>query len=334
MAKKLAYERYLWFHSRVKAGRYPNAADVARHFEVSEKTAHRDIRFIAERLQAPLEYDTRKKGYYYSEDGFELPGVWLQRDEVVALVLARRLAATIPDRRIKDQLKRFLEKVSSYLPSGSSGAGFEKLGRKISIKNIEYFGVDEVLFNRILEALLLESTIEIRYYSPYKDEETARRIVPLHLLNYMGNWHLVAYCTRSRALRDFALSRIKQLRVSATKVKPPTGLPGIKKYMEKYFGIFIGGSSIEVTLRFSPQVSRWVREQIWHPEQKSRLDGRGRLVLSVPVTDFREIKREILKFGGDVEVLKPAALRRQVIEEIDRMREAYAKRQDGVRTAR
>lgn len=105
MAKKLAFERYFWFHRLVKAGKYPNAADVARRFEVSPKTAHRDITFIADRLGAPLAYDRSRKGYYYTEAGFELPAFWFSEEEVVAMVLARRLAAMIPSRELKYKLR-------------------------------------------------------------------------------------------------------------------------------------------------------------------------------------------------------------------------------------
>jgi hypothetical protein len=42
MAKKLCYERYSWFHGRVKTGASPNASHLARRFKISRKQAQRD----------------------------------------------------------------------------------------------------------------------------------------------------------------------------------------------------------------------------------------------------------------------------------------------------
>jgi len=323
MSKKLAYERYFWFHRQVKARRYPNAGDVARQFEVSTKTAHRDIAFMADRLDAPLAYDPRRRGYYYTDEGFELPAFWFGEEEVVALVLAHRLAAMIPSRELKRKLQELTGKLFTYYAGHYE---VEELAARVSLKNVEYYGVDEALFNRVLQFLLEGAPMEIRYYSPHKDEETRREVFPLHLLNYMGNWHLIAYCRRSRGLRDFALSRIRKLSRSDRSFSPPSGLPAIKEYLERHFGIFSGTSSMKVRVRFSPSVARWVKEQVWHPKQRQRWDRQGRLVLEVPVTDLREIKREILKFGAEAEALSPARLRREISQEISRMKRLYSSR--------
>ena len=47
MGKKLAYERYHWFHGQIKAGRYPNARRLGERFEISEKQAQREIEFMS-----------------------------------------------------------------------------------------------------------------------------------------------------------------------------------------------------------------------------------------------------------------------------------------------
>jgi len=44
--KKLSYERFLWFHERVKEKGYPNASMLAERFETSVKTGQRDIEFF------------------------------------------------------------------------------------------------------------------------------------------------------------------------------------------------------------------------------------------------------------------------------------------------
>ena len=65
----------------------------------------------------------------------------------------------------------------------------------------------------------------------------------------------------------------------------------------------------EVPLRFTPEKSKWIKDHIWHKDQKVKHLKDGSLELSFPVSDFSEIKREIWKHGDDVAVIKPIALR-------------------------
>jgi predicted DNA-binding transcriptional regulator YafY len=67
MGDRLNYERFLWFHGRVKARAYPNASRLADQFEISCRTAQRDIEFMRDRLRAPLTYAHERKGYTYTD---------------------------------------------------------------------------------------------------------------------------------------------------------------------------------------------------------------------------------------------------------------------------
>jgi proteasome accessory factor C len=79
-----------------------------------------------------------------------------------------------------------------------------------------------------------------------------------------------------------------------------------------------------VTLCFAADVAPWIAEQSWHPSQQMRMEKDGRLLLMVPVADFREIKREILRYGSQVEVISPNVLRQEVKKEIEKMQKIYA----------
>jgi hypothetical protein len=81
MAKKLSYERYTWFHGRVKAGVFPNATHLAERFEISCKQAQRDVAFMRDRLGTPLLYNPDRRGYGYEDGNYVLPPVWLKEEE-------------------------------------------------------------------------------------------------------------------------------------------------------------------------------------------------------------------------------------------------------------
>lgn len=322
MASKVIYERFLWFHNQVKRGLYPNASTMAENFEISAKTAQRDIEYIQSRLFAPLVYVPAKRGYTYENTSYELPGSWLNAEELTSLLVSFRLASTVPDSGMKARLKVFLRQVFS-LYTHELPMNIDALGEKVSVKNIEYSMTNEKTFQLVLDALLHAKLIRIEYYSPHNDECTLRDILPLHLLSYMGTWHIIAQCALRGGLRDFTLSRIRKIEQADRTVNAPGDAASLKDYLRKNFGILSSGETQEVRILFSSDIAPWIAEQVWHPEQSAEKRPDGSLCLSFPVADFREIKREILKYGSQAEVLSPERLREEVREEIKKMSTLY-----------
>jgi len=319
--RHLVYEHYQWFHHQIQRGRFPNAGRLAVQFELSGKTAQRAIEFMRDRLCAPLRYDAAKRGYRYEDDSYELPPVWVRADELASLLISFRLAATIPDPHLKAALRSLLDRFLRV--NAERRVSLADLEAKVSIKNVEYARVDGATFHRVFDALLTGRSLRIDYLSPYRGAATTRDVLPLHLLSYMGNWHLIAYCDLRRGLRDFALARIRRVEPCPREVGCAVDRQELKEYLRRDFGIMNGPARHQVTLRFRPAVARFVTEQVWHPDQQMEPEADGSLCLSFPVADFREIRREVLKFGADVEVLAPDELRREVQGEIEKMKSVY-----------
>ena len=322
MSERLKYERFFWFHAQIKAGRYPNTRHLVEEFEITGRTAQRDIEFMRDRFNAPLEYDFRRRGYHYADDSFEIPGHWISEANVLSLALAVRLASAIPDPALKDDLCRLIDRVTGA--TGKKGTScLNRVIEKISVKNIEYAKVDSETFRQTVEALFEDRALRIAYHSPHTSETSTRTIQPLHLMHYMGSWYLLAWCANKREIRDFALSRIRTIEPAAETISLPADLPPIKEYTRRHFGIMQGDETIAVALRFSPKVSPLLTEQIWHPQQKATKDPDGSLLLEFPAADFRELVKIILSHGAEVQVVEPQELRMLVRQEIDRMGKIY-----------
>ncbi len=95
MGIKNIYERFIWFDDRVRSKKYPNATSLAEQFEISTKTAQRDIDFMRDRLYCSLEYHSSFKGYYYKDTTFSLPMVYLSSEELSSLLIARKILQDI-----------------------------------------------------------------------------------------------------------------------------------------------------------------------------------------------------------------------------------------------
>ena len=119
MGVKNIYERFVWFDDRVRAKKHPNATALAEQFEISTKTAQRDIDFMRDRLLCPLYYDSSQKGYYYDDETFSLPMVYLSSEELSALLIARKMLQDISGGAIGDEISSIVDKITNILKKHS-----------------------------------------------------------------------------------------------------------------------------------------------------------------------------------------------------------------------
>jgi predicted DNA-binding transcriptional regulator YafY len=321
MGKQLDFERYFWFHEQLKKNRYPSTKDLMEVFEIEYRTAQRNIAFMRDRLKAPLKYSREKGGYYYSEKSYEFPKARFTEKEIMGLIIAECLAHTIPDKRILEEINSFTEKFSF-----TTGINVNKLKKKISIKNVRYDKVEPKVFEAVIEALNSDRKLWIEYKSRNTQEITERTVNPLHMLLYKGNWHLFAFCEKKDALRNFALSGILQIKISEDIISDDLPNVDIEKLIEENYGIYIHeteADKVEVSLKFHKDVAEIVRTQVWFPLQNLEEIEDGSIILTFPVTDFRELEHDILKYGAYLEVLKPVELREKIKETIAKMSQLY-----------
>ena len=320
MGIKNIYERFIWFDSQVRRKKYPNATSLAEKFEISTKTAQRDIDFMRDRLNCPMEYDQSQKGYYYFEDTYSLPMVYLSSEELAALLIARKMLKDIGNGCIGEEISSIVNKITNVLSRHMADGNH--IDENFSFQLIEYSPAPEEVFKTVLEACLKKRCMSFSYYSPAKEERSLRTVDPYHLFNYMGTWHLIAFCHLRKHIRDFVLNRISEAKILDDTFDVLEDFD-VKEYFQSSFGLYKGKAREMVTLRFSPLKSKWIIDQIWHRDQKVKLYKDGSLELSFPVADFSEIKMEILKHGDKVEVIKPKALRDLIKTEAQNISKIY-----------
>jgi len=322
MGDHLSLERYYWFDVQVRAKRFPNAATLAKQFEISSKTAQRSIDFMRDRIGAPLEYDPRRKGYCYSDDSFSLPSFQVSQEEVVSILLARNLLSNSPEGFISRAVHSFGRKL--FTTMGRIGFTEDMLRDAFSAVWNGYSPSQASTFRAVLNALLKNRLLTCRYTSPAGGQETERTIAPHHLQHYMGSWVLIGWCRLKEDWRKFFLSRMSEP-VMSSEIFIPRPKKEWMPLIHTSFGIFQGGEPIPVILKFNAFRAPWIREQIWHPEQKMEPLPDGGLRLTLPVADLREIKLRVLQFGADVEVIEPDELRSEIRKEITKMMKIYPK---------
>jgi hypothetical protein len=83
--------RIYFIDRRIASGSYPNTASLAKEYETSMSSISRDIDFMRTMLNAPIEYDARRRGYYYSEKTYRIPAGCTTAEDLLALGMAKTL---------------------------------------------------------------------------------------------------------------------------------------------------------------------------------------------------------------------------------------------------
>jgi predicted DNA-binding transcriptional regulator YafY len=86
------------------------------------------------------------------------------------------------------------------------------------------------------------------------------------------------------------------------------------------------GDRIRIRVAFAPALAPYIEERLWHPTQRFRTLADGRLEITLDVADTLEVRRWILGYGAQAEVLEPAAMREALQREAQALAERLAPR--------
>jgi len=295
-------------------GVVPRAAILER-LEISPATFKRDLEYMRDRFNAPVVWDRERGGYRYDQAAkagrkFELPGLWFSEREAFALATMRHLLAALdPGGLIGPQLAPLQARLDAILGLGDVSAA--EIRKRIRIIPIASREMTLKHFSTVGAALIKRQRLQMSYQARSTGATTEREVSPQRLVHYRDNWYLDGWCHLRRGLRSFSVDSIRSavmLDQPARDVADRT----LDAWVDAGYGIFSGDKVAWARLRFSPERARWVATEAWHPQQRRRFDGDGRFVLELPYADERELVQDILRHGGEVEVLDPPGLRRKV----------------------
>ncbi|MBC7345024.1 MAG: WYL domain-containing protein, partial [Clostridia bacterium] len=155
-----------------------------------------------------------------------------------------------------------------------------------------------------------------------RDQVSERYLDPYHVRYHQGAWYLIAYCHTRAEVRIFALDRIRELKVMEERFEPVNDF-SLEEYLGLSMGIERGYGVWEVAIKFTPFQARWIRERKWHASQEMEELDDGSLILKLKVAGLNEVKRWVLSFGKEAEVLAPPELREEIAAELAAMVALY-----------
>lgn len=308
-------ERFYKIDQLLKDRKVVSFADFKKELGMSPASVKRDIQYMRTRFNAPIDYDREVLGYRFGIPGagprYELPGLWFNGAEVHSLLTALQLLTGLQPGLLDRQVSPLTERLRAILGSGDHS--WQEIEKRIRIFQPGRRASTAAHFGIVSAALLKRLRLRIKHYNRNLDKETEREVSPQRLVHYRDNWYLDAYCHMREEMRSFAVDAVREARLLDARSKD-VPKADLDKHLGSGYGIFAGAKVEWAKLKFSAQAARWVSAQEWHPEQRVKIEQDGCYLLEIPYSDDRELLMEVLKFGSDVEVVGPPALRRRTSE--------------------
>lgn len=319
-------ERFYKIQALLKGGRAVPRQRFLDAMEISPATFKRDLEYLRDRFHAPIVYDREARGYrldrsHPDADTWELPGLWFSDEELRALLTVEHLLESIQPGLLGEQVRPLRERIREILGRGDHTV--EEVVRRIRVLPMGSRKTDAGRFRTIAAGLLSRRRLRLAHFRRQAGETLERVVSPQRLVHYRDNWYLDAWCHLRKALRVFSVDAVADVTVLDEPAKKVSDA-ALDKEMAAGYGIFAGANTQTAVLRFDPVRSRWVSRESWHPEQRGRFEANGSWILEIPYSDPRELVMDILKYGPDVEVVRPRTLRKQVSEGLLKAFENYA----------
>lgn len=279
------------------------AGELARRFEVSERTIYRDIDALSA-AGIPVYTQKGQGGGIRLMDQFVLDRALLsprQQDEVLFALQAVLATQKSQEWETLSQLSALFRRESGdWLEVDFVDWGSGQQER-------EHF---RLVKRSILERRLLSFT----YYSSY-GRRTRRTVEPVKLVFKSGCWYLQAYCLVRKDWRVFRLVRMEGLKLEEDGFQPrkaPAGIDGSPSgdYQAAY-----------LRLRFQPGAAYRVRDY-FHPSWVTARED-GCLLVECAFPGDNWLLGFLLSFGDQVEVLAPEYWRELVKKEAEKIAAQY-----------
>ena len=177
--------------------------------------------------------------------------------------------------------------------------------------------------NRLLDGVLHQQRVSMRYHSVSSRKEKTYRVDPYRLVYAQGGLYLFAFVPSYGQVRTFAVDRIRRLTpLSETfEVVEDTS----ERALTDSLGIY-EGTPEHIEVEFTREAAPFVVERVWHPSQTVDPQDDGSVVVGLEVCADAALKTWVLGFGSRARILTPARLAKEVAAELSVASARYADR--------
>lgn len=273
------------------------AKKLAKHFEISVRTVYRDIETLTF-AGIPIYSQRGKKGGIRLLDDYVIDKSLISEKEQKEILYAlQSLRATnYPD------TEKTLSKLSSIFKKKSDSW--------IEVEFSRYGEKGNILFEQIKEGILNKKVITFLYYGT-KGNKSERCVEPLKLWFKEKAWYLFAYCQEKKDIRQFKVSRIKELSFTGDYFERLTENLEISSK-----------DSLLKEIRILVEIDRSQAYRVYDEflEEAISEDKNGNFQVVMENYENEWLYGYLLSFGEYLKVREPERIRKILFEKVEKMR--------------
>ena len=302
-----------------------SAASLAREFEVSVRTIHRDIDQLSA-AGVPVYAERGRSGGFQLMDGYRTKLTGMTQSEAEALMLAG-LPGPAAQLGLSDLLSAARLKLLAALPANVQ-SNAERIASRFHLDPVPWFrGADPLpALQPIARAVWSERTVKLRYLPAGETEQRTRKLGPLGLVLKGGVWYLVAQS--GKHIRTYRVANIEDAEITDEPFARPKRFDLAAHWAQSSSDYVAGVYRAEATVRLSAaganrldQLGTFAKNAALKTAGKP--DRQGWIRCKVPIESGDYGLRELLRFGEDIEITGPPALRARMAAMLKTMNERH-----------
>lgn len=175
----------------------------------------------------------------------------------------------------------------------------------------------------ILEAMKSSHIISITYQGYWHDQPETQDVHPYCVKLFKQRWYLVAYSSKRKSIRTYALDRICNIKRKATKFEMPANFsPAV--FFKNTYGVMMGSEiPRDIKIQVNAFQANYLRSLPLHHSQREIIKNLNYSIFTYHLCPEFDFQMELLSMGDEVEVLEPASLRDAMASIAHNMNEIY-----------
>lgn len=307
-----------WILLRTLCARHYGATvkELSTEMDVSEKTIRRDLETFQTAgfpLAEIIEAFGRKK--WHIDPAKYQPGMCFAYDEAIALYLGRRFLEPLAGTVFWEAAQRAFKKIRASFGKNALKYvdQFATMFHQTMVGISDYSKKAE-LIDDLMVGIEDHRAVFLTYQSLRATEPVTYDVYPYGLAYHRGSLYLIGRAPQHDEIRHWKVDRIDNAELTEIHFNRPEDF-NLEEHLKGSFGIYHGDGDVQIKVRFSPEVARYVSESKWHESQKLKTEKDGSVIVEFHLDDTEEIKRWIMSFGKHAQVIEPRELRNEILGE-------------------
>ena len=262
--------------------------------------------------------------YFQGRPKGRVPRLELSRKEILILYLILSRSTALYETELKETIRILKTRLEQFHLETEEEDLLDRFSRVfLSVpRKFKKLEGKESLFEDLINAAMEQKSCRGEYWSFSRNSNREISFNPLRFYEWNDGLYCFIETLPDREIRTTAVERFSSLTVTDRSFDYPEDFDP-EEILSGAWAI-TKDQPLSLSIRFSPQSGRYIKERQWTSNQKIVLEADGSLILKMITSGRRDVKSWILSFGMDAEVLEPEDLRTEIREELKRQLANYS----------